>query len=367
MGSQPQSEAGLKERFFRYFQHEVTALQEQMERLSSTALAGGERNDAVDHCLAGIARLSHEVKDASSYIPAYDQRTYAEAIKALNDKLQKTRLAFAPRSKFSFRTAHKNPSAISLSSAAELAAQKTLRVSGYPSSPSSTNPSSFAPTPLDAASPVDEKPESSLYSNHATNAEGEATKAPTTVIAISNHAHAHIVLPHSTSHTTTRGTVSNLRRCVADMSTPTSSATGHPFAGLTLKNIKHSLIVCGQVAGATHVTGVENSVVVAATRQFRMHGSKNVDVYLHSASRPIVEECEGVRFAPLPTSYVTDANAESANQWDQIDDFDWLQAEQSPHWSILPLEKRVEERVWKEVVPGGHNISLEDILKAVGV
>jgi hypothetical protein len=49
-----------------------------MERLANTAIAGGERNDAVDHCLAGIARLSREVKDASSYIPAYDQRIYAE-------------------------------------------------------------------------------------------------------------------------------------------------------------------------------------------------------------------------------------------------------------------------------------------------
>ena len=49
-----------------------------MERLNSIATGGGERNDAVDHCIAGIDQLSHEVKDASSYIPAYDQRTYSE-------------------------------------------------------------------------------------------------------------------------------------------------------------------------------------------------------------------------------------------------------------------------------------------------
>jgi hypothetical protein len=54
------------------------ALQEQMARLADTALIGGERSDATDHCLAGIARLSSEVKDASSYLPTYDQRTYAE-------------------------------------------------------------------------------------------------------------------------------------------------------------------------------------------------------------------------------------------------------------------------------------------------
>lgn len=91
----PPDPAAMKMRFFRYFQHEVTginilfryketytklitALQEQMERLSNTALAGGERNDAVEHCLAGIARLSQEVKDASSYVPTYDQKTYSE-------------------------------------------------------------------------------------------------------------------------------------------------------------------------------------------------------------------------------------------------------------------------------------------------
>src|SRR5271167_4636528 len=49
-----------------------------MARLADTALVGGERSDATDHCLAGIARLSSEVRDASSYLPTYDQRTYAE-------------------------------------------------------------------------------------------------------------------------------------------------------------------------------------------------------------------------------------------------------------------------------------------------
>ena len=63
-----------------------------MERLNSIATGGSERNDAVDHCLAGIDRLSHEVKDASSYIPAYDQRTYSEVsfIKILYRALQLT-------------------------------------------------------------------------------------------------------------------------------------------------------------------------------------------------------------------------------------------------------------------------------------
>jgi hypothetical protein len=56
----------------------VPALQEQIDRLAGRALIAGERSDAADHCLAGITRLSGEVKDASTYLPAHDQRTYSD-------------------------------------------------------------------------------------------------------------------------------------------------------------------------------------------------------------------------------------------------------------------------------------------------
>jgi tubulin-specific chaperone C len=53
-----------------------------MGRLGETALIGGERTDAIEHLVAGIARLGSEVGDASSYLPAYDQRTYGEVLKS---------------------------------------------------------------------------------------------------------------------------------------------------------------------------------------------------------------------------------------------------------------------------------------------
>lgn len=28
------------------------------------------------------------------------------------------------------------------------------------------------------------------------------------------------------------------------------------------------------------------------------------------------------------------------NLWDQVQDFNWLRAEPSPHWSVLPVEER---------------------------
>lgn len=149
------------------------------------------------------------------------------------------------------------------------------------------------------------------------------------------------------------------------MSSPTS--LGQPFATLTLKNINESLIVCGHVSGAAHLTNITNSVIVVASRQFRMHESKGCDVYLHASSRPIIEDCTGVRFAPLPETYLKDSNKEVTNQWQQVDDFKWLQAEQSPNWGILEESSRVPENVWQEAVPGGPGMGVDDVLRAAGV
>lgn len=59
--------------------------------------------------------------------------------------------------------------------------------------------------------------------------------------------------------------------------------------------------------------------------------------------------------------------APGKNQWDQVDDFKWLKAEQSPNWSIMPEEKRLPEEVWTQKVPGGPGVGVKDILKDVGI
>ena len=124
-----------------------------------------------------------------------------------------------------------------------------------------------------------------------------------TNVNISGHTSLHIILPSSASRATASGSLTRLNRCIVDMSVPT--ANGAPFAGLALKNIKESLIIAGHVAGAAHITAVQDSIIVVASRQVRMHDCKNVDVYLHCASRPIIENCSNVRFAPIPESHVS--------------------------------------------------------------
>jgi hypothetical protein len=55
-----------------------SALQERMQVIQDHGTSGGERADAIDHCLAGISKLSNDVKDISGSLPAHDQRTYSE-------------------------------------------------------------------------------------------------------------------------------------------------------------------------------------------------------------------------------------------------------------------------------------------------
>jgi len=170
----------------------------------------------------------------------------------------------------------------------------------------------------------------------------------------------------------TSGSLSNLSHCIVDMSIPSSTNPSTHFSGLTIRNVKDCLLITGKVTGPAHITAASESVIVTNCRQLRMHECRNVDVYLHCSSRPIIEDCEGIRFAPIPMLYQFSSADTAAgvpkpleNQWDKVDDFNWLKAEHSPHWCVLPEEERVKDEIWKGVVPGGPGIGLDDILLAV--
>ncbi|KAJ5769262.1 Tubulin binding cofactor C [Penicillium odoratum] len=374
------SDIPLKERFFRYFQEEITSLQNSMDRLADTSLVGGERADATDHCLAGIVRLSNEVKDAASYIPTYDQRVYAEAIKALQDKLTETRASFEPRSKFSFKT-KKNASAISLRDAATLAAQGRRSIPGYQSPGASSVGSSANNTPNYPSTPLNEpdkqhweRPEIAPTSGPATFTGGNEKEAKPTgfaatgisSVSVNNHHNLHIMLPASGSTSAVPASMTSLRHCIVDMSIPT--ANGKPYASLTIRDIKQSLLICNQVNGPAHITGVENSIIVVSCRQFRMHHCKNVDVYLSCSSNPIIEDCSNVRFGRIPKAHSLDHDCpDHQDRWSQVEDFKWIKPEPSPNWSLLDPSDAIPEEVWTEIVPGGPGWSLDDILRAIKI
>lgn len=243
----------------------------------------------------------------------------------MQDKLAETRAAVEPRPKFSFKT-KKNPSAISLSDAANLAAQGCRGVPGYRSPGTSSVGSSANQTPNYPSTPLNEpdrilqmhhRPEvmptsvpaisvdDMQDSNEDSEPEEKNTKFAANVlssVSVNNHHDLHIMLPASGSAASVPASIISLRHCVVDMSIPT--ANGKPYASLTARDVKESLLVCGQIGGPAHITGIEKSVIVVSCRQFRMHNCKDVDVYLSSTSNPIIEGCSNVRFGRTPKVYV---------------------------------------------------------------
>lgn len=195
-----------------------------------------------------------------------------------------------------------------------MAAEQRLKAPGISQRFASSNESSMATTPANLMTPPSEQGDTvgdlpsipKNYNEEMVRGAGPIRKpsfSQATNVNISGHNGLHIILPSSASRATSSGALTNLNRCIVDMSVPTAS--GAPFAGLALKNVKNCLIVAGHVAGAAHITGVEDSVIVVASRQVRMHECKNVDIYLHCASRPIIEDCSNVRFSPIPDCHVS--------------------------------------------------------------
>ncbi|KAF3484113.1 tubulin-specific chaperone C [Arthroderma uncinatum] len=322
-----QVELSPNDRFFRYFQEEVANLEEKIGQLPTIPVAGGV--DAADYCLADISRLSNEVKDASSYIPSYDQRVYSESIKALQEKLAETKAAIAPRKKFAFKRA-RQPTPVRASPAAE-------------------------PVPPQLS-------QSPALSNPDTTMGG--TQTPSNgppVVSFNNISNSHVAIPESAPLENSSAVASDITHCVLDLSSPPE--TGRSFANFTIKNVTDSLLICGKVDGAAHITGIKDSALVVSCQQFRMHDCTNVVVYLSCASNPIIEDCQDIRFSALPDSYAAQ-NGKRTDMWSHVEDFKWLKAEQSPNWKILEAGEAVPEAVWETLSTKKHEWSLDEILKA---
>jgi hypothetical protein len=75
------------------------------------------------------------------------------------------------------------------------------------------------------------------------------------------------------------------------------------------------------------------------------------DLYLRAGSRPIIEACTGLRFAPLPDRDLSALGLRAALEaaglpdcasglWRAVDDFGWVKAAASPNWGVLPEGER---------------------------
>ncbi|XP_041938936.1 tubulin-specific chaperone C [Alosa sapidissima] len=126
---------------------------------------------------------------------------------------------------------------------------------------------------------------------------------------------------------------------------------------LHIKHVRDCEILCGPVSSSVFVDQCTGSILVFPCQQLRTHNTKDTRIYLHVTSRAIIEDCQGVSFAPfnwtysnLDADFAVSGLDKNRNNWDQVDDFNWLAAgTHSPNWTVIPEYDR--KTSWDELVP----------------
>ncbi|KAF0927444.1 hypothetical protein E2562_033492, partial [Oryza meyeriana var. granulata] len=72
---------------------------------------------------------------------------------------------------------------------------------------------------------------------------------------------------------------------------------------LYVQKLKDCRVLVGAVFGSVLIEDVERCTFVMAAHQIRIHEARATDFYLRVRSRPIIEDCSGVRFAPHALNY----------------------------------------------------------------
>ncbi|KAJ7987805.1 hypothetical protein DPEC_G00330320 [Dallia pectoralis] len=118
-----------------------------------------------------------------------------------------------------------------------------------------------------------------------------------------------------------------------------------------IKHVQNCEIFSGPVSSSVFVDHCTGSTLTFPCQQLRTHHTTNTQVYLHVSSRAIIEDCQEVRFAPFSWTYSgldedfkVSGLDRTRNNWNQVDDFNWLAlGTQSPNWSLIPeAERRTE-------------------------
>ncbi|KAJ1975436.1 hypothetical protein H4R33_006654 [Dimargaris cristalligena] len=286
-----------------------------------------------------ILDLEGKVTQALVFLPAYDERLYKQQIQELKAAAKRQKDALAPKARFSFRT--------------KTAPTKKAPVPvPVPAPESDLGPASTGPASLGA---LIAKPLTELNEPTHTTADPAATLAD-----FADSYHTIGALPSSDATSDQTSTLSSSYKVRNGRNSIINCLpTGGQLRSLFLYELRHCLVLVGPVAGSVFLEACHDCVIVVACRQLRIHTSHHLTFYLHAASHPIIEDCDKIVVMDYPpplkpaaslstgmesnrtaasettrTIWERAALLETANLYDQVNDFKWLRRQASPHWRV---------------------------------
>mmetsp|Transcript_30190 Transcript_30190/g.48749 ORF Transcript_30190/g.48749 Transcript_30190/m.48749 type:complete len:135 (+) Transcript_30190:709-1113(+) len=118
------------------------------------------------------------------------------------------------------------------------------------------------------------------------------------------------------------------------------------ITSLHLHRLKECRVHAGPVQGPIRIEQAVGCTFSLASRQIRIHDSRECRFYLYVCSNPIIENCTSLQFSSYNFEYTKrlkhfkDAGLDqSDNKWSSVEDFKWLKSQHSPNWSIMPEDE----------------------------
>ena len=320
--------------FWDTFNGEKAKVLDALREVAASSEAGTATRASVfsrmDELVSKVQAMQLRAADASMYLAPYDNRQAGTTVSRLLAAVADARNTLAPRRKFTFKSKRKKKK-----SAAKQQQQQQQKENATGQLGGQEVPAAGATAAAGAAAAG------------ATAAAGESTCARFAVFEKKFEGLRGEVV-HVGPGELADGQefrLSNLEDCTVSLCAVTGA--------MHVSNLRRCRIFTGPVAGSVLVNGCTDCVFMLVTRQIRIHDSTKCDWYLRVRSRPIIEHCSGMRFAPYELHYLQlrqqmedtgfDANEGTGRMWAQVDDFRWHRAQHSPNWSVLPAEERLRE------------------------
>ncbi|KAI8378501.1 tubulin binding cofactor C-domain-containing protein [Blakeslea trispora] len=268
--------------FFLEFRAERQVIQDFLEQ--SQNIPKVSLADHFSQALQKINHLENRLTKATAYIPSYDERQFSLQLKELSDRLDKIKTDLTPKPKFSFKSKKKKEA--------------------KPTTPT-----------VDQGKP---KEATEVVLSDATVLFKDKSNTTLTLKDTEKKGDSIEVL------------LSNIKDCVIVLDQKDISA-------IHIKNVDRCVIYGGMIEGSVLMYGLTNSTLLVGCHQFRMHESHQVDIILSVTSRPIIEDSDQIQVGCWPREGFM-------NYYDQVEDFNWLKKQASPHWKVMDLTREKELR-----------------------
>ncbi|KAG2184771.1 hypothetical protein INT43_000684 [Umbelopsis isabellina] len=284
-------------KFYAEFQGEKDDIQDQLSR--SNKLEKAQLETHFESLLIRINALERRLTESTGFIPPYDQRQFASALRTLKDNLTEARSNLTPRSKFSFKSRQKK----------------------------TTKP-----------------PPTKSIEDNVTETKTESSIVDKNTVKFEDVQNSYLTFPNN-NETVVDVSITNVKNCIIVLPEHLESVTA-----IHIKNVDQCVIRAGRVSGSILIYGCKRSIIVAACHQFRMHDSVAVKLLLAVSSRPIMEDSQEIAIGPYSPGE-RNSNGEAlntTNYYDCMEDFNWLKQQESPNWGLMDTDS--SDKLYQSIV-----------------